>query len=307
MRSVIDAGGFVARPPKRTIQFLWERILPSHGIHLLCGPTGAGKGTLLHQFIDALEHGQDFLGYQTFGADIPWCYIGADRDIEAIWDTIDRVGVTPNEANVYSWEQFNWPQDIAGLTAAMHKLLPKGGLFIIDGIHDFVEDANKAHPVALFMRTLRKVARRLNIIVLAIGFSPKARPGEEYKSPRNRVMGTVAWPHHADTCLIIEQTKEVGPERRLYICPRNSEDFMMRLVMDGGKLIEPSMVVAETAFDFQLDKLANDAQFPTSDVLQWADDANVSRRTAFYWLQKSESAGRIQKVGHGLWKKLLIV
>src|SRR5690242_1448332 len=73
---------------------LIDRILPVHEVHILGGPSGAGKTRWLFQMLQEWKAGNSVLGYAS--NPVPYAYVSTDRSRESVKRTCEDLGIDPN-------------------------------------------------------------------------------------------------------------------------------------------------------------------------------------------------------------------
>src|SRR5574337_1032951 len=77
------------------VRYLIDSILPVQQVHLVAGPTGAGKTTWLLQTLLDWHRGKPVLGFCSHPC--RWAYIAADRTAQDALMTVMRMGIGPAE------------------------------------------------------------------------------------------------------------------------------------------------------------------------------------------------------------------
>lgn len=299
------------RPAKRNIPYLIDKILPRYGVHLLGGASGAGKSIWLFQFLNQWHIGKHVLGLEEFECiPCPWAYVACDRTGEDTWRTIDQIGFRPDEALVMSWdEEVKKPKNLGGLQSLIDELPIEHGLLIIEDLASLMgEDAdpNCGKSVRKFMRSLRAISKTRDVTILGTVHTAKARPGDEYKAPRQRIAGSVEWGHYAGTVFLIAQDNEVGPERTLWYQPRHYGDGKIPVLMTNlGTLVMQERELLEMALNEQLKELEAGQNFSRVNAITWGEDKGISVRSVERWLKTALDEGLIERVGRGIYRKTL--
>ena len=225
--------------------YLADIILPKHEVHLLAGPSGAGKTRwLLHNLL-LWEKGEDFLGYRSHP--VPWVYIAADRSIAGTTRTLWSMGIDPASIQtIPAWDKQMGRYEIEDQIKAS-----KAKLAVWESFGSFVDPPGQGHQVKKFMSDMGKFCRRYDTTIFGIVESPKLKPYERYENPRQRVSGAAAWGHHAETIFLVEQDdfeKVETPYRTLHVCGRNAPAHKILLAFDPRGCLLP--VHDESAAEF---------------------------------------------------------
>lgn len=216
-------------------EFLIDPILPKCEVHLLAGPSGAGKTRWLLNLLLDWEKGKPVFGYAT--NPVPWVYVGADRGMESVTRTLVGMGIDPKRiSTIPAWDKglnFNQIMDAVDKSGAK--------LAVIESFGSFVEPPANSACVKSFLHRASKWCRQAELTIIGVVESPKMKPYERYENPRQRVSGAAAWAHFTETIFLVEPTDVKDPKlptRQLYVCPRNVAGATYTAAFDEmGRLI----------------------------------------------------------------------
>jgi len=135
------------------------------------------------------------------------------------------MGIAKNAINAISAfgrEYKDWSRIIQAVVASHAELA------VIEAFGSFVSPPGLSHQVKLF---LNEVGAMLppskdcpnGLTIIGVMESPKLKPGERYKDPRQRVSGVATWAHFTETIFLIERTSPEtpsDPNRKLYVSPK---------------------------------------------------------------------------------------
>lgn len=204
-------------------EYLIDQILPSQEIHLLAGPTGAGKTRWLLQALkNQWEKGLPVLGFESHP--VPWCYVSTDRSMRDCYKTFKSIGINPLDMNIIpAWGKEY--KSMAQILDAIGKLNAK--LAVIEGFQSFSDSIDKQR-VKDHLRSIQTQADD-GLTVIGVCESPKMKPHEVYANPRQRVSGVAAWGHFSNTIFLVEPASATpgDPGRLLTVCPRHAPDFQV--------------------------------------------------------------------------------
>lgn len=292
------------RKPRK---FLIDTIWPEFGLHVISGSSGTWKTSLLFSMLREFEQGKPVLGLASNPC--PWAYVAFDRDLNETWDTLDQLKYEPDRTKIYSsYDNFPGQPNANGLIYAMPKMLPQGGLLGIDGLQIINPGDNNSYlGVASFIRTLRLCATKHNITLLGGCHNAKAKEGDSYAHPREKIMGSVAWGATVGTVLALEKKDEL--DVMLTVCPRMSKEYKIMLTRDAAGQIVMRDEAEETGgsliLNARLAELPAGTEIKRSDIMAWALDAGISERTAERWLERQTGrSGRLQRVSRGAYQKM---
>lgn len=209
-------------------------LLPKNEIHLLAGPSGAGKTRwLLHQLLE-WETGADFLGHRSHP--VPWVYIAGDRTVVGLARTLNSMGIHRDITVIPAWDKAMRESEI--LDKICHS---KCHLAVWESFGSFVDPPAQGHQVKAFLNRMNMFCVKYDKTILGIMESPKLKPYERYENPRQRISGAAAWGHHVETIFLVEQEDFEHietPYRTLHVCLRNGPAMKFSLAFDPlGRLL----------------------------------------------------------------------
>ena len=215
--------------------YLIDNILPSNEIHLLAGPTGAGKTRWLFDTLMAWEKGLPVLGLASHP--MPWIYVAGDRSIDAVYRTLDTMGISRAAFEILpAWDEkltFNGIIELVQCSGAK--------LAVLEGFGQYVDPPGHTHQVRNFLRSACETIKMHDITVLGVVECPKMKPKDVYTNPRQRVSGAAAWGHHSETIFLVEPANPgdaSDPTRNITGCPRNYAGIVKLARFDrNGKLV----------------------------------------------------------------------
>lgn len=296
----------------RSPEFLIENILPSNEVHLLGGPSGAGKTTWLFQALsEQWKAGGEILGQRVHPVD--YLYVSADRSERGVRRTMMRAGANPDRIPHLSLTAHPSVVDISKLASVAREHNPSVKLIILDGVmrlvpprKDSSTDGGFAH-VSKFLTGLCKLCSDQDLTFILIVHSPKQKEDSRYTNPRERVMGSAAWAAFSETILLIEPflpvSKDTANARTLICLPRNAPAMFEDLEFNGiGRLVARSEDLDEVLVEQFLKSIADGAEFSTSQF-ETALEKRMARSTIYVWLKRLEASGRTTKTGRGIYRK----
>ena len=295
-------------------KYIIDCILRKYAIHILAGSSGSNKTTwIFQQLRDNWEEGKQILGYDVHP--VPYLYVSADRSADETAETLERLGMDPQtfpsisltskrarEGGLRKWST---------LLASVKASHPNVELLIIDGFMGLVPprrdrntDGGFAH-IGDFLTQLQGELEDLHLTLIVLAHATKQKEDSRYANPRDRILGSGAWPAHSSTVIILEPidpgNAETVDQRRLILCPRNAaeEHFEYRL-NDQGWLIDVESVEEVVASETFVARIKPGDSFRTADVIE---AANVDRRTVNRWLKKWQRDGQITQVSKGVYQR----
>jgi hypothetical protein len=238
-------------------------IMPAREVHLFGGPSGGGKTTVLIALVEALSKGEKIFGHASHPT--PFVYISSDRSITDMHRTADRLGI--------DWKAFpifipsRQMENVTDVIIAALKKFPASKLVVIEGFSGFTPNGKTQdyHLVAHWLRSLQELCEAKDITLIGVVHSPKCKPDEKYESPRERIMGSVAWGAYSNTIFYVEPMilEGIGKVRSFFILPRNAPEEKFQLDWKDGLLVQ---VKSTTIADLNLPIRSNYRIF-----LEWFD------------------------------------
>lgn len=215
--------------------FLVESLLPERQIHLVAGPSGAGKTRWLLHTLKQWEAGRPFLGRQSYPC--PWVYVATDRTLDSVEYTLSKMGIEPTSINIVP----AWGEDYKTLPQIFDAINASGAkLAVVEGFGGFA-DQKTPDAVRSYLAAVYRTIRKDNITLIGVVESPKMKPQERYENPRQRVSGAAAWAHYCHTIFLVEPEEVSNPglgTRRLIVCPRDEPGQILKSAFDSqGRLI----------------------------------------------------------------------
>jgi len=303
-------------PPE---EWLVERILPAGELHIIGGPSGGGKTTLIMQLVTDWAAGRSVFGYASHPR--PFVYISLDRNEKSLRRTLQRCGVDPDTFPYIC--PLSTTNPILGFKDLIDNFVkPRfpevlaGGVIIIEGITTLMPGSGKANDYTAtfkFFSWLSAYCSETGISLLGVMHSPKMKESERYLNPRQRLMHSVAIGAIAETIILSEPSFEspIKLDRIVTVLPRNApeQEFHMRLDEHGMHQPAPdpekpkSELKASQKFDLYIAGLDVGTEFTTGSIVE-ALSIDMSERTIKNGLAIAEANKRIERLAHGRWRKI---
>lgn len=198
--------------------YLIDHIMPSKEVHLMAGPTGAGKTRWLFDALSRWQRHLPILGLACHP--VPWVYVASDRSMDGVNRTLDTMGIPRDSFEILpAWDEH---MEFGDIMAAVAEIDAK--FAVIEGFGQFVQPPGHTHQVRSFLQTACSTCKIDGTTILGVCESPKMKPKDSYQNPRQRVSGAAAWGHHSETIFLVEPTHPDKPQdghRTLTVCPRN--------------------------------------------------------------------------------------
>jgi len=307
-------------------EWLVEQILPAGEFHIIGGPSGGGKTTLCSQLMMEWSAGRPVFGYTSHPR--PFVYISLDRGERSLIRTLRRCGIDTKTfpyicglgtGTGSAQKAPTCLDDLLKLILAKFPdvLNPKNpGLIIIEGISTLMPSkakANDYNETFRFYAYLSAWCNETGVTVIGMMHSPKMKESERYLNPRQRLMHSVAIGAIAETIILSEPSFEspIKLDRIVTVLPRNApeQEFHMRLDEHGMHQPVPvseepkGELKASQKFDLYIAGLEVGTEFTTGNILE-ALSGDMSERTIKNGLSIAEANKRIERLGHGRYRKI---
>ena len=201
-------------------EYVIENMAPIGRASLLVGPSGSSKTTLALQWIESWLNGEQILDKpvrrplvhietecserachdKTHYAPGTVLYLAADRGKGDTEETLDRV-LGPNNPLLTNPDSgFEWDSMLDSVLNINHlyeRIRPHHKVVFIEGVASLIDGGriNDHGIVSNFLKRASDAAGIHNVAMILSVHSPKMKLGEEYRDPRNRILGSVAWGH----------------------------------------------------------------------------------------------------------------
>jgi hypothetical protein len=235
-----------------TREFLIERIMPAHEVHIVGGPSGVGKSRGLFQALETWRNGRDLFAYKSIP--VPFVYVSADRSRASVERTFQDLGLDPKDWPILAVVERNPPDEkgftIEWLFETVKKEFPHARLIVAEGLATFVRNGktNDYKAVADFLIQLTRECQKREVTFLGVVHTSKAKEGEGYANPREKLLGSMAWAAYAETIFVLEfysARNQENPYRKLHVLPRNhAPNFVRYFLVDSaqnGRLVPTSL------------------------------------------------------------------
>jgi RecA-family ATPase len=145
----------------KPIEWIIEGVYPKHGLSIVAGREGIGKGNHALLSIAAILSGGQFLGRPT--QKVPIIYVDLENPEAVIRDRLQRLDLVEAE-NFWIWGQWNEIPPPANLDDPIYLEAAEktGALFYFDSLIDFAEGKNEndASEISSILLKARYLARR---------------------------------------------------------------------------------------------------------------------------------------------------
>lgn len=285
-----------------------EPIMPTKEIHLISGPSNAGKTTLAFQMIEEWLAGLPVLGlYRSFP--MPCLYVACDRSGASTVRTLARIGIK-TKIPILSLVDNPIPESTPSqLLALARKQQPNVRVLFIDAMAVLCPGKVTDYSIVCkFMASLARLCQKESLTIIGMGHTAKVRGDDKVSDPRQRFLGSVAWGGFADCMLHIEPTNPddpTDPRRQLYVLPKNARSELLDYRFnDEGRLVSLTAESAALILDQWLLKCPVGHVVTTATFVEIGGHAGLHKATVHRWIKEAIASGRIAKSGHGEYKVL---
>lgn len=209
--------------------YLIDKLLPTRRVHLLAGASNVGKSRWVLPTMVDWSKGKPIMGLPSHP--VPWAYVSGDRLLVEAQDTITSLGLSLGDVPIipaFGQDNKTWLQVLLEASKMNVQFL------VWEGFGDLVPDPQRRMQVRDFLGHISACCNQptsytpSGMTILGIMESPKMKPYERYKNPRERVSGVASWGYHTSTVILIEAGKvenPADPSRILYASLKNAPSF----------------------------------------------------------------------------------
>jgi hypothetical protein len=290
-----------------------EGILARDRLHLIAGPSGAGKTTLQGQMIESISLGIPFLGHPT--VTVPMLYITADRTRAEHLETCQRIGIDMDKMGV----RIVTTDDYATLPL-LYEILDKhakeGYLVFVEPLPFFLVNAqnqpgniNDPVQVARFLSSVKRRCSQGKYTILGSCHGTKSKENNNYSLMREKIAGTSAWGAYTATNIYVEPQDPTDPEspfRTVHWLLRNSRSFSTQFQFNAvGRLevCQPGKSNAWTELDKEFSNWPSETTFSYDQLNIWIELVGCSLKTAQRWLDEKVKGGEVTRIDRGIYQR----
>ncbi len=285
-------------------EFLVDSVLPTNEIHLVAGPSGAGKTTWLLQFIEGWRQEHPFFGHISHGS--PFIYLSADRSERSVLRTFARLRIDPDNFNIETASTIT-SHDMLAILKQMREKHPDFRVIFIEGFQSFTPQhkMNDYGTVATFLTKLLTYCVQHDITIVGVCHATKTKKDETYENPRQKINGSVAWAAYSDTIIFIEPADPSDPNnhaRRILLLPRNAAERMYMMEFKDGILTEKTK--PQTSWDRMIAWIntLDEAQQVTTEQIMVA--THTPRSTLALDISKACGQRLLKQIKIGVYRKV---
>lgn len=287
-------------------RFLVHDLFPTNEFHIIYGPARAGKTTLMLQIADDWSHSRDVFGLRSYPA--PFVFVTATKTRGALNTHMARLGINgfPYFALV-NYAKNHEERNLSHILAHARHLVPSLRVLFIDGLSAICPKRLSDHSeVMQFMLDTVKVCQSQAITIIGTLTTAKAREGQDYTSPLERLLGSGAFSDGSNCKILIDHPnprKTSDASRLIYLMPADLPMWEQHAKFSSeGSLKMIERQVFEYALDQWLTEQAPESIITRQQILDVAADDNLSRATADRWTDNQCELGSLLRTSRGKYK-----
>lgn len=301
-------------------EYLVDGLFATRTIHLIIGPSGAGKTTWVSQVIKDWRAGLPILGRASHPK--PFGYIALDRGYSEFDDIWKKVGLEQDFPMYFMREQEGWWKGTERWKTILLDTLkehPDLQVLFLDGLTNVTPDGKIIDYgiVAQFLLEMGALCERKNITIIGLGHTTKLKEGSGIVQARECAIGSVAWAAYSSSLVKIMQSNPGDadcPLRTINLQPRGSAPQTIEYTFTDQGILE--MIVPHKDTPIESEDFTRALQtledFPLGEEFAVADLAakweGVPKSTRYRWLEKlaSDEVRAIEKVRHGIYRRPMV-
>lgn len=288
-------------------RFVVDPIFPVKTVNLIAGASGVGKNTLMLQIQEEWTAARLVFGYPSTPA--PFCFVACDQPLATLRDQMRQLGIDPADVPHISLTACT-KRDDRNLESALQfarGVRPQAKVLFIDGFASLCSGRiNDAKDVTNFLIDASRFCQEENVTIIGTVPSSKAREGEGYTSPRDRIAGSVMWSAGAHTKIVIEQThanRVSDPFRTVFLYARGLPPRTMQYQFDAdGHLLYRNDGEVLPSLDAWLASRQPGDTIHSADLLEAARANGISRSALYRWLEDQTTLGTLIRLERGTYQ-----
>jgi hypothetical protein len=301
-------------------EYLVDGLFTTRTVHLIIGPSGAGKTTWISQVIRDWRIGLPILGRASHPK--PFGYISLDRGYDEYGDIWKKVGLVEDFPMYFMREQEGWWTGSARWKTIIQDIAqehPDVKVWFLDGLTNITPDGKIIDygVVAQFLLEMGAWCEHKNLTIMGLGHTTKLKEGSGIVQARECAIGSVAWAAYSSGLVKVMPTNPGDadcPLRTINLQPRGSAPQTIEYTFTDQGVLEmivnpetPPVSSEEFTKAMQaLEEFPLGEEFAIADLVEkWE---GVPKTTRYRWLEKlvSKDIRAIEKVRHGIYRRPMI-
>jgi len=151
-----------------------------------------------------------------------------DRPYSSLQETLLTLDIDPDDINVIPAMDLEY-RSISQILDRAEVLGAR--LIVIEMFAYLMPQAQTPESVRAFMGAVQRMLQDSGMTIIGTMESPKMKPRDVYKNPRQRISGPASWGHCAETIILVEpdvKQPEDSPKRIISIHTRNGKAEIYR-------------------------------------------------------------------------------
>jgi hypothetical protein len=322
----------VRKKLQETESYIVSPVFPCGGLHLVVGDSGMGKSTWLLELLHDWSKGVSVMG-GLISHPCEWVYVSMDRALRDTDRTLRRLGLTDWDIPAYAIEELS-PRDtttkllVAPTIEHIHNLFPKAKLIVLEGLQTALPNTSRGQTQnkaeSLWLINLRDQILNKGITVIATEHKPKKVDAGMNK--RNTPLGTASLIGGSGTVVSFDYPTdqknrkdiEYINERVVHVSGHNFAPYHLIYTRDssGRFILETSRSGneintyvtpedGEIQIDAQFSAWPFDRVIKSIDLIAWSRVSTISEHQMYKWLRAQITAGRVEMIRKGEYKKVM--
>jgi hypothetical protein len=295
-------------------EYIVDKLFPANDISIISGPHGVGTSTFALQAFDAITDGRPVLDLPS--VQTPAVFIACDRPLEALHEHMESLGIDPRlkpSLSLVGQLQRGEDSNLAGVQAILKQAGISARLWFLDGMNALCKGkVTDYNDVSKFLDGAADYCTKNKITVIACIRSCKAKEGNGYTAPLDRVLGPGAWVGQAGCKVMIDyhDAKNLSDSYRIFgVCPRRAKYYYRwGQFTPTGELLPcdaPALAAEpESPLAIWLTTQPEQAEFTLDEAEDALRGLNVSKRTILRWIAAEVESGKLAKVGKGKYRRV---
>lgn len=310
----------VLRHPSAPLPDLIPKILMANTINLIAGASGVGKTAMTAEWLARFRDGRSICGKPTTmpagGLGIVVC----DRKWASHKQWFDLVGFgdIPHyslcDDGGFNPEVLHNRVLLDGVFEKAIKSLGlgRGALVVVDPISIFISgNLIDYRQTAVSLIKLERICSRLGVTVLGTAHMSKQKGKEDrYLRPQDRILGSTAFAGYTDTQMYLLSPDDLDTEYYGFgWIPHNAPSETFMFTRDSQGLFVPYEMPDKVQDQLHIYAMISEDPVGTrtKEILKACQDQiNISKATFYRYLTEMKEAGKIEKIGHGSWRRVIL-
>lgn len=287
--------------------FVVRDLFPTDTFHLIYGPSGAGRSTLLFQIMWEWHHGREVLGHESFPA--PFILISTLQSKAALGATLRFLGMDPSKIPILSLLDQRNREDrtIQHAYRLAENFVARPKVLFIDGMTGLCPENVAIYRQAyMFLMDIAHECSQHNFTVIGTASCGKS----DDESKRQYPIGSVAWTEMASTKISIEPTDRqdpTNPDRTILIRPRLFPPSSAKYTLDPEThlFVPAEEMTSEKAslLNGWLEQFSPDQELAAADIVTGGAQLGISKATVYRWIKEWVDLGLLKKASKGRYCK----